>query len=104
MAACATALQPISESRPNAINNPETRVDQTAPPDDVPVEAVKMAETGAFAQLIARHHRSCLTKAYSILRNRGDAEDEVQTARVQACMHLGSYEGHGSRSRPLAGT
>jgi RNA polymerase sigma-70 factor (ECF subfamily) len=96
MAACQTALPLIFASRPDSINSPETEVDPAAQPDDALVESVKRGEEAAFARLIERHNRFCLSKAYSILRNRGDAEDEVQAAWVQAWTHLGSYEGQGS--------
>ena len=69
---------------------------QAIPPDDALIESIRMGETGAFARLIERHNRFCLSRAYSILRNRGDAEDEVQAAWVQAWTHLPSYEGQGS--------
>ena len=55
-----------------------------------------MGDTGAFAQLIERYQGFCLSKAYSILRNRADAEDEAQSAWAQAWTHLGSYHGPGS--------
>jgi RNA polymerase sigma-70 factor (ECF subfamily) len=96
MAACATVFQPSQRPSLNARNNPEMRVEQPVPLDDALVESVKRGEEGAFATLIERHHRFCLARAYSILRNRGDAEDEVQAAWVQAWTHLGSYEGQGS--------
>ena len=54
---------------------------------------MKSGEVTAFARLIERHHRSCLTTAHSILRNHDDAEDEVQAAWVKAWAHLGAYEG-----------
>jgi RNA polymerase sigma-70 factor (ECF subfamily) len=95
MAACATALHPVRESLLNGAGRPETNSDPT-PGDDALVESVRMGEPGAFARLMERHHRFCLSRAYSILRNRGDAEDEVQAAWVQAWTHLGSYQGHGS--------
>ncbi len=66
------------------------------PLDDALIQLAKAGEADAFARLIERHHRFCLARAYSILRNRGDAEDDVQTAWVQAWTHLGSYKGQGS--------
>jgi RNA polymerase sigma-70 factor (ECF subfamily) len=54
-----------------------------------------MGDAGAFGQLIERHYRCCLSKAYSILRNHGDAEDEVQNACAKAWTHLGQYHGEG---------
>src|SRR5271163_4745894 len=92
----ANALLSIPPSRINPTNNFEKRPDLSTPPDDTLVESAKMGEVGAFARLIERHQRFCLSKAYSILRNTGDAEDEAQTAWVQAWTHLGTYEGQGS--------
>ena len=77
----------------------DTRHDQTAPSDDALVVLARMGDRGAFGQLIERHYRFCLSKAYSILRNRGDAEDEVQNACAQAWAHFGQYHGEG----PFAG-
>src|SRR5438552_2053575 len=88
MAACATAAWPIPQSQLRTTDDLEASIDPTAQSDDALVEAAKMGETGAFAQLIERYQRLCLSKAYSILRNHGDAEDEVQSAWVQAWTHL----------------
>jgi RNA polymerase sigma-70 factor (ECF subfamily) len=55
-----------------------------------------MGDHGGFAQLIERYQGFCLSKAYAILRNRADAEDEVQSAWVQAWTHLEAYRGPGS--------
>jgi RNA polymerase sigma-70 factor (ECF subfamily) len=96
MSPCVTTLQPAPKPRLSDTNNSEVDVDMTTPPDDALVESVRMGETGAFARLMERHQRFCLSRAYSILRNRGDAEDEVQTAWVQAWTHLASYQGQGS--------
>jgi RNA polymerase sigma-70 factor (ECF subfamily) len=64
--------------------------------DDELIAAMKSGEEGAFAELVERHQRFCMSKAYSILRNHGDAEDEVQNAWVQVWTHLDSYKGQGS--------
>ncbi len=76
--------------------NSDAAFEPITPSDDTLVGLVKMGDKAAFAQLIERYQRFCMTKAYSILRNRGDAEDEVQSAWVQAWTHLDSYHGHGS--------
>jgi len=94
--ACATAVRLVPQSRLDSTNHLEKQFDQSAPPDDTLVESARMGDVGAFARLIERYQRFCISKAYSILRNRCDAEDEVQTAWVQAWTHLGSYEGQGS--------
>jgi len=91
MAACATAVQLIPESEPNATRDIETSLS-----DDDLVDLARTGNMAGFACLIKRHNRLCLSRAYSILRNHDDAEDEVQAAWVQAWTHLGSYEGQGS--------
>jgi RNA polymerase sigma-70 factor (ECF subfamily) len=95
MAACSIAGGPIPQSRLGIAEDLEGPFDQTSWSDEALVEAAKIADTGAFAQLIERHQRSCLCKAFAILRNRGDAEDEVQSAWAQAWKHLESYHGPG---------
>ena len=96
MAVRSIAAWPILQRRPGTTNNLSAPLDATTQSDDALVESVKMGDAGAFAQLIERYQRFCLSKAYSILRNRGDAEDEVQTVWVQAWTHLESYHGRGS--------
>lgn len=90
------AAWPIPQSRLRTTDNPEDALAPLTQSDDAVVESVRMGDKGAFAQLIERYQRFCLSKAYSILRNRGDAEDEVQSAWLQAWTHLGSYHGQGS--------
>src|SRR4051812_36477905 len=46
----------------------------------------------AFGELVKRHRRKCLDLATSVLRNRGDAEDEVQNALSKAYTHLNQYQ------------
>jgi RNA polymerase sigma-70 factor, ECF subfamily len=94
MAACAPALQPIQPPL-TVPNDFEASLEMTTLSDDALVALAKTGEVAAFARLIERHHRFCLSRAYSILRNHDDAEDEVQTAWVQAWTHLDSYEGQG---------
>jgi RNA polymerase sigma-70 factor (ECF subfamily) len=96
MTSCAIAFQPVTEPLLNVTSRTETNGDKKTPSDDALVESAKRGESGAFARLVERYQRFCLSRAYSILRNRGDAEDEVQAAWVQAWTHLGSYEGQGS--------
>jgi RNA polymerase sigma-70 factor, ECF subfamily len=61
-------------------------------------ELVSQARSGdakAFSLLVARHHRTCVNIAASILRDRSDAEDEVQEACCKAFEHLEQYRGGG---------
>ncbi len=96
MAAYLLAARPIPQSRLSAIDNPEAVVKTTTQSDDSLVESAKIGDTDAFAQLIERYQRFCFSKAYSIVRNHGDAEDEVQIAWIQVWTHLGSYRGQRS--------
>jgi RNA polymerase sigma-70 factor (ECF subfamily) len=82
MAGCATVPQAVS--------------------DDVLVESAKKGDADAFAMLMDRYSGFCLSKAYSILQNRGDAEDEVQNAWLQAWTHLASYQVRGAFSAWLS--
>lgn len=76
--------------------NSEALFDQIEPSDDDLVASARMGDAGAFGQLIERHHQFCMSKAYSILRNYDDAEDEVQNACAKAWTHLWQYHGDGS--------
>ena len=98
MATYAIALYPPPPPRPNTAKDFNPRPDQEPPSDDALVESAKKGHTEALAKLIERHYRFCLSKAYSILRNRGDAEDEVQSAWMQVCTHLDAYQRQGSFS------
>jgi RNA polymerase sigma-70 factor, ECF subfamily len=59
-------------------------------------ELVTLSQQGdnhAFAELIGRHYTSCLKLALSILRDKSDAEDEVQNACWKAYEHLKNFQG-----------
>jgi len=60
------------------------------------VEMAVKGDTIAFGQLITRHLRACLGRAMLILRNRDDAEDEVQNACWKAYQHREQFRGEGS--------
>jgi len=59
--------------------------------DEELVIAAQAGDGGAFAELIGRHRTSCLKLALSILRDREDAEDEVQNACWKAFEHIGQF-------------
>ena len=65
-------------------------------PDEDLVASAKMGDGDAFERLIERHYGFCLARAYNILRNHGDAEDEVQNACARAWQHLQQFQGNGS--------
>lgn len=57
---------------------------------------VALARAGsqdAFGELINRHYQSCVNIATYILRDRGEAQDEVQKACCKAYQHLDQYQG-----------
>lgn len=59
--------------------------------DDRLVELAQQGEQAAFAELVRRHKSSCMKVALSMLRDRQDAEDEVQTSIWKAYEHLGQF-------------
>jgi RNA polymerase sigma-70 factor (ECF subfamily) len=61
-------------------------------PDDVLVRECQQGDNQAFAELMKRHEASATKLALSILRDRADAEDEVQTAFWKAYEHIGQFQ------------
>jgi RNA polymerase sigma-70 factor, ECF subfamily len=59
------------------------------------VGQVRAGDAKAFSALVERHHRTCVNAATAILRDRSDAEDEVQKACCKAFEHLEQYRGEG---------
>ena len=58
-------------------------------------DLVLQAQNGdhpAFAELLRRHKGGCLKLALSILRDRNDAEDEVQNALWKAFQHINQFQ------------
>jgi RNA polymerase sigma-70 factor, ECF subfamily len=62
-------------------------------PDAELVARTRTGNREAFNVLLARHYRICLSTASLILRDRGDAQDEVQEACFKAFEHLDQYRG-----------
>lgn len=60
--------------------------------DEGLVLLAQQGDNAAFAQLVERHYNSCLKLACSILRDREDAEDEVQNACWKAYEHIGQFQ------------
>ncbi len=59
--------------------------------DDTLVEHCTSGDEAAFDELMKRHHPTAMKVAYSIVRNRQDAEDEVQNAFWKAYKHMGQF-------------
>ncbi|HEY1338252.1 MAG TPA: sigma-70 family RNA polymerase sigma factor [Bryobacteraceae bacterium] len=57
------------------------------------VELTREGDGGAFGELVRRHWRKCVDLGCFFLRNRGDAEDQVQNAVIKAYQHLDQYLG-----------
>ena len=60
------------------------------------IEAAKNGDADAFGQLVERHRKSCLKRATTMVRNRSDAEDEVQAAFWKAFQRLDQFRAEGS--------
>lgn len=60
-------------------------------PDEELVLSAQQGDDRAFAELVERHYNSCLKLALSILRDKSDAEDEVQNACWKAFEHLAQF-------------
>jgi RNA polymerase sigma-70 factor (ECF subfamily) len=65
----------------------------TALMDSELVASCQNGEENAFAELMLRHRNSAMKVALSILRDRQEAEDEVQNAFWKAYEHIGHFQG-----------
>jgi RNA polymerase sigma-70 factor, ECF subfamily len=70
--------------------------------DQVLVKLSREGNNDAFGELIGRHWQKCVDLAAFYLRNRGDAEDEVQNAVSKAYAHLDQYQGEAEFATWLA--
>jgi RNA polymerase sigma-70 factor (ECF subfamily) len=68
-------------------------LDKTQRSDAELVELTRQGDHDAFGLLIQRHWRKCVDLGCFFLRNRGDAEDQVQNAAMKAFEHLDQYQG-----------
>ena len=59
--------------------------------DNQLVTLAQGGELPAFSELMSRHQAAAFKRAYSILRDRQDAEDEVQNAFWKAFEHLDQF-------------
>ncbi len=72
------------------------------PSEETLVAAAKAGDTAAFGELIKRHRKASLKRAMMMIRNRNDAEDEVQTAFCKAFQRLDQFRGEGTFAAWLA--
>jgi len=88
----AEAVPSVEDSR-----NPGTN-EAGEPLDEVLVNQARAGDARAFGELIKRHRSACMKRATLMLRNRSDAEDEVQNAFWKALQRLDQFRGEGSFS------
>jgi RNA polymerase sigma-70 factor (ECF subfamily) len=74
----------------HGIQNQQSKFDVT--PDNVLVALWQRGDNQAFAELMKRHQASALKLALSILRDKQDAEDEVQNAFWKAYEHIEQFQ------------
>jgi RNA polymerase sigma-70 factor (ECF subfamily) len=83
--------RPVFEASDRAEANAATREQEL-------VERARQGDSDAFGELIKRHYKMCFKRASSFLRNRSDAEDEVQNACWIAFERLAQFRGDGAFS------
>ena len=66
------------------------------------VEMARQKVQAAYDELVRRHRQKCVDLASFFLRNRGDAEDQVQIGLFKAYEHLDQYQGEAEFSTWLA--
>lgn len=66
--------------------------DTTLYPDNQLVTRSQAGDQVAFAELVRRHRPGAMKQALSILKDRQDAEDEVQNALWKAFEHIGQFQ------------
>jgi RNA polymerase sigma-70 factor (ECF subfamily) len=66
------------------------------------VELARQGDTYAFGELIRQNYNACLKRARWMIRNRSDAEDEVQNACWKAFQRLDQFRGEGTFSAWLS--
>ena len=72
------------------MQNPNAKLSGT--PDHELVTMCQQGDSDAYAELVRRNQASCSKLAFSILRDRQDAEDEVQNAMWKAYQHIGQFQ------------
>jgi RNA polymerase sigma-70 factor (ECF subfamily) len=63
--------------------------------DEQLIALIRKGETSAFGELVARHFTACFGRAFLMLRNHSDAEDEVQNAFSKALESLHQFRCQG---------
>jgi RNA polymerase sigma-70 factor (ECF subfamily) len=66
---------------------------EKSPRDSELLEGARNGDQDAFGELLRRHYQRCVNLASSILRDRGEAEEEAQNACWKAYEHLNQFQG-----------
>src|SRR5215471_3218807 len=66
------------------------------PCEEALLVAAREGDSDAFGELVERHRKACLKRAMLMMRNRSDAEDEVQNAFWKAFQRLDQFRGEGT--------
>src|SRR5262245_56900671 len=90
-AACAT-----SQTTGEVVFGKNTQGGPGAPSEHELVDLALDGDAKAFGQLIKLHQSACLSRAMLIVRNRGDAEDEVQNACWKAFQYRDQFRREGT--------
>lgn len=80
----------------------ESGSEESASEDEQLVGMARLGDRAAFNALIQKHYSTCLKRATFMIRNRCDAEDEVQNACWKAFQRLEQYRGEGTFSAWLS--
>jgi RNA polymerase sigma-70 factor (ECF subfamily) len=71
-------------------------LDSEADVEQALVAASRGGDVKAFGELVERYRSTCLKRAMLMIRNRSDAEDEVQNAFWKAFQRLEQFRGEGT--------
>jgi len=86
----------VEGNGPGSAETTKTEVAPTSTREETLIEAAKNGDADAFGELVERHRKSCLKRATTMVRNRSDAEDEVQAAFWKAFQRLDQFRAEGS--------
>jgi RNA polymerase sigma-70 factor, ECF subfamily len=82
-----------SESRPQALQKLVGRAEGAAREEWRLIRRARAGDADALSTLFTRNKTRLYGTAYSLLRNKEDAEDALQDGLLRAYLHLGSFEG-----------
>ncbi len=72
--------------------NTRSKIDSGLVEESLLVERAQDGDDNAFMELVSRNRVNLMKLALSILRNREDAEDELQNAVWKAYQHIGRFQ------------